>query len=79
MSRYYNKDIKLTSIAAIFFTILPTLKMLFVCSDKFGSHHPEHPDPSSENLEYVPGEYLWWGSVAVKPLSLRYALVLRVC
>ena len=41
MSRYYNKNIKLTSVAAIFFNILPTLWMLFVCLDKFGSHHPE--------------------------------------
>ena len=36
-----NKEIKLTSIAAIIFIILPTLKMLLVCWDKFGSHHPE--------------------------------------
>ena len=36
-----NKEIKLTSIVAIFFTILLSSKMLFVCWDKFGSHHPE--------------------------------------
>ena len=31
----------MTYIVAIFFNILPTLKMLFAFWDKFGSHHPE--------------------------------------
>ena len=41
MFRYHNKDIDMTSIASVFLTILPTLKMFFVCGDNSGSHHSE--------------------------------------
>ena len=34
-----DKDIKMASTKATFLTILPTLKMFFVCLDNFGSHY----------------------------------------
>ena len=41
MSRYHNKDMKTTSITAMFLITLPTLKIFFLCWDNLGSHHPE--------------------------------------
>ena len=38
MPRYHNKDIK------IFVALLPTLKNVFVCWDKFGNHRNSSPE-----------------------------------
>ena len=39
MSRYYNKDLKMTSVAAIFFSF-ESFHNTVLCWDRFGSHHP---------------------------------------
>ena len=59
----------MTSIAAIFLTMLPTLKVFLTGRTR----------TSSQNHEYFQGEYLRWSSAVVKLLSLRFTLILRVC
>ena len=80
MFRYHNKDIKMTSIAAILLTILPTLKILFVCWDNFGSHHPEQVlqilNIFKENTENTVFEVSY---AVVKRLCLLFTFILRVC
>ena len=64
-----TKTSKSHQLRQIILTILGILKMLFFCWDNY----------KFSKSRIFQGKYLWWSFVVVKPLPLRFILILPIC